>query len=402
MRLSGMKSNLFLMSIFCFIPIFCLSGCKKKTADLPEHEIEQLAREKKQAERRKAQVAEREAKKKEAAKEENGGKGEGKNKDKFDESNWSNEVAEAYRVLFRSGIAVMPDAARRLAQLGISADKAMRRVISHPRLPVKKRAFTSLMLVQMYLFRPADLIKMLEAKEMPYAQRAAIETLGMLGTKEGKEAMQKMKAALEAGGDARRKEEREMRRKGKGKPAADEAGHEGHGHGAGKEKEEGPDPSVRPGGPNPYEPLIDFLAKALSRKETLGFSNEKLKALDAVMQSNSAPKLQEAIKGITDLSYESGLALLIGSPVSSEMSKVGAALRLIELARDKPGQVLTFCMPGYPPLLRMAAARFILERADKVELEKLTRMAADDRDPMASMLQELLIKRPVLPSAPNP
>lgn len=393
MRLSGLKTKLALICLLC-IPLV-LAGCKNKSEGQPEHVKERIAREKKQATKREAQEAERAAKEKATKKK----VAKGELKEKYDESNWSEQVAEGYRVLFRSGIAVMPDAARRLAQMGMDADKAMRRVITHPRLPVKKRAFTSLMLVQMYLFRPADLIKLLEAKEMPFAQRAAIETLGMLGVETGKDAMRKMKAALEAGGDKRRKEEREMNRK--GKPAA-EPGHAGHGHGPGPDKEEKPDPSVLPGGPNPYGPLIEFLSKSLSREDTLGLSEEKLKVLDAIMQSHTAPQLKEAIKGVTDLSYEQGLALLIGSPVSSELSKVGAALRLIELGRDKPGQVLTYCKPGYPPMLRMAAARFIVERADRAEVETLTRMAAEDRDPMSRALQELLIKKPVLPKAPNP
>lgn len=363
---------------------------------MPDHEKERIVREKALAKYREEKMAKHKAANKKAAPNKEGDKGdEGEAKEKYDESKWPPRVAEAYRLLFRSGIAVMPDAARQLALLGLPADMAMRRVITHPRLAVKKRAFTSLMLVQMFVFRTADLIKLLESADMPYVQRAAIESLGMIGTKEAKEALSKMKETLEAGGEKRRQEELAAKDK---RPPRPEPGHAGHGHGAGEPDTEDPDPSTAPGGPNPFAPLISFIDKALARERTLGLSSEQLEALDAVQQSSTAAQLKEAIKGIKDLSYEPGLAILLGSPVTSELVKVGAALRLIELARDKPGQVLAYCSPGFPPMLRMAAARFVLERKDPVEVEKLTRIAANDQDPMSAALQELLIKKPVLPS----
>ena len=394
-RIPSMNKSFF-FCIICIALMGAWTGCQKKSNELPEHEKERIAREKERAKAREVMEAERAKMQKESAKKEK------KAEDPYGESRWPADVAEGYRVLFRSGIAVMPDAARHLALLGLPADPALRRIITHPRLPVKKRAFTSLMMAQLYTFRPADLIKLLEASDMPYVQRAAIETLGMLGVQEGKDALAKMKTALETGGEQRRKEELEANRKRRGAKGPVPGGAHAHGHGHGDEDDGEPDPSAAPGGANPYAPLIAFIEQALARKQTLGLSGEQLKALDTVLQSQTAAQLKAAIQGITDLSFEPGMAMILGSPVSSELVKVGTALRLIELARDKSGKVLSYCSPGYPPMLRMAAARFVLERANPKEVDQLTRIAANEQDPMSQALQELLIKKPVLPKIPSP
>lgn len=370
MRKVQAMNKMALVVIICISAVFAISGCKKKE---PEKEPDHI-REKREQEQKKAAAK----KKAEAAgvvakdddDDDHQGHGHGtkeeprkRSSEDFDEEEWPAAVLEGYRWAFKSGIAEAPEATRQLALIGLPASKAMRRIISHHRLPIKKRAFMAMMFVQLHMFRVKDLAGFLEDKEMPMVQRAAIEALCILGTDEANDALNVMMTTLKNAGE---KEQEELRKK-------------------------------SPNAPNPYAPLLAFVAVAKSQAKPIGMSAEQLTALDRVYQSKSAPQLKEAIKGIKDMSYEPGMVMIMGSPVSSELVKVGAAIKLIELARKVPGRVLIYVTPAYPPMLRMASARFIVERGNKEDLEQMAKIASDRRDPMSPTLQDILISKPPLP-----
>ncbi len=363
--------------LIIFLAIFCISGCKQKAAEEAPHVKEQRERDRKRAEAREAKIKAAKAGKA-PVEEDDGhdhhGHGHGSQEEPrkpstedFEEDKWPAAVLEGYKWAFKASIAEMPEASRQLARLGLPAVKAMRRIIAHHRLPVKKRAFMAMMMVQLHMFRVADLSKFLQDKEMPFVQRSSIEALAMLGTTEAVDALKVMRATLEKGG---LEEQKKLQEK-------------------------------NPRAPNPYGPLIGFIDQALTQARPLGMSAAQLKALDTVYQSKTAAELKEAIKGISDMTYEPGMVMIMASPVSSELVKVGAALKLIEMARKEKGKVLGYARPQFPPMLRMAAARFIVERGDKAEVEQLAKIASEQRDPLSPALQDILINKPVVPKAPK-
>lgn len=329
-----------------------LCGCKAKQPLLPHEQEEQKRKEQEAAFRQ-----ERKQKEQEQVK---------KDQEIPDESAWPPAVRQAYVQLFQARFFEMAESAKALAMLGHEAEPAIKYLIKHPRQPVNKRAFMSMLLLQMNLFRPKELAAYLREKDMPYVQRGAVEALAMLGNEETRQALVQMVDALQRGGEKER-----------AAPPGGASAPQGKGQ-------------------NPYQPLIDFVKEAMAQARPWNYSTAQLEVLDKLLHAQNREVLQQALNEVKDLNLERGLAAIIESPVAQPATVAALLAVMVDLA-EKNQALHRLCGREHPSALRLAVADRLLKRQGAEAVTFLSKMASDKTDPLGPTLQDLLIRTARLP-----
>jgi hypothetical protein len=305
----------------------------------------------------------------------------GKPDAKPEEMSWPEEVREdAYR-LYTARLHYANPAAVRLAQHGLDAVPAMIKVVTSKYQPVKKVAFVSMLIVELHIFRPDDLIRLASMDGLPFVQRAAIEALARLRLKRTEKALDALTAALKKLA-LELKQNPKLARRLKGPPTKGHPPHAGHkaGHGHGPQA----------GQVDPTVPLLRFLEQARHEKRAWNYSESELKALDRLYQAKTKQEILAALDWIKDPKLEKGLLAIIRSPaVRPEVA--GAAIQRVLFVNDfKPEKLRQFCGSGYPRFLRMVAAKFLLKREGDRAEAFLSRLARKSGDPLAPYFEKLL------------
>lgn len=329
----------------CFMGLsLLLSGCEKKK--VPEHVIQQQAREVREAERKKKLAQEV--------------------KKPREEDMWPAVVKEAYYRLFLASDLQVTTHAQALAQQGQQAVPALKFFLGKSTMKSKrKRALVSFMLVDLHMFRPVELAALTREWKLPIVQRAAIEGLVRIGSDRSKELLAKIKKEATGGGLDRHDT----------KGAEPEGhGHE-HGHGA-KEKVE-------------LGPLTTFIDQVHTR-DKWGLSDEQLKQLDQLLQVRLESEVAGALKLIGDRSLEPGLLHMLRSPVVLPGTQLAVADKLVELNGKRVRQL---CGPESPMMLRVHAARKMIEGGAPADLAFLKKLAGRAKDPFAPVLSRLLAEK---------
>lgn len=352
------------------ISLACASGCVEERKKKPDHVVQQ-------EQRKKQRVAAQKKKKAEQARNK-------KPKEKGEDESWPGPVRLAFYNLYTAKISQWPSSARALAMFGPDAIPAMKRLIKNPRQPGKKKALVSFLLVQMHMFRPEALTHMARDEEVPFARRGAIEALAIIGNAQTKQVL----AAIR----------QELKNAPRPRPQAkkDSHGHQGHGHGPGGHGQEKPDPRAKT---DPFKPIIDFIDRAQKSGSSWGYSSKQLAVLDSVFHAKSKMELKVAMDWIKDFSLEDGMVAMMRSPVVRPIVHTELTKRLVQLASSKPKKYRDYCEPGYPQMLRMLAAKKLLDGKNKDDRLYLKKLAANGRDPIAPFLQNILAGR--TPFAPR-
>lgn len=343
-----------------------LAGCKDDD-EVPEHE--------RQAKRQAAELKKKRARKKKQAARSDAGADEYRT--------WTKRVQQAYYQLYRARGRSVPQAAQMLARLGLPAAPALRRISMADSQDKKKRAVASFLLVDLYMFRPDDLRSVAESFDVPYGQRAAIQALARIANPTARAHL-----------DALARTFREIAPE--DLDAAGRGAGGGAGEGAGQKTGEGAEGPAgeRVGKPPEGNPMLAFLEQAREKApEKWRYTADQLEVLDTILQSDNLSKLRVALTEVEDLSLEQGLLALMRSPVSRELTQVGVAFKLIELAGDDRRRLRRMCAREQPRMLRIQAARRLLEGGRKPDVAFVRKLAASDKDPLAKMFTRMLDSR---------
>ena len=338
--------------------LFVLPACQQEIKKKPDHVLQQEQRKKqKEAEAKKRKVAK--AKEKTTAK-----------KEDDEDNSWPGPVRLAFYKLYTAQITEWPDASRRLALLGLPAVPAIKRLLINKRQPNKKKALVSLLYVQMHMFRPQALTMMARDESMPFVRRGAIEALARIGNVETRKALKAVRHELENARPPKVKK----------KTHSQDDGH-GHGHGSAG-------PPTADELKRPFGPIIDFIVHAEKNIPALGFSASQLAVLDSVFHAESGMKLKVALDWITDDSLELGLLEILRSPVTRPQIHMAVIKRMV--ASATPKKFRDYCEPGYPQMLRMLAAKKLLDLKQPADRKFLQKLAGNSRDPISSFLNTIL------------
>ena len=321
-----------------------LSGCEKKK--VPEHVIQQQAREARKVARKK-QLAQQVKKTRE-------------------EDMWPAGVKEAYFRLFLASDLQVTTHAQALAQQGQQAVPALKFFLGKSTMKSKrKRALVSFMLVDLHMFRPVELAALAREWKLPLVQRAAIEGLVRIGSDRSTELLEQIKKEAVGGGLDRHE------------PAgAEPKGHgHGHGHEAGEKVELGP--------------LSAFMDQVHTR-DKWGFSDEQLKQLDQLLQARIGSEVAGVLKVIRDRSLDKGLLQMLRSPVVLPPTQLAVADKLVELNSKRVRQL---CGPENPMMLRVHAAKKMIMGGSRADLAFLKKLARRSKDPFSPVLSRLLTEK---------
>jgi hypothetical protein len=317
--------------------LLLLAACKKEEP-LPEHVVQQQARERARKQRQKQL--------KQAAREAPPGA-----RDSY--RLWSPAVRQAFYSLLRAREMQIPKAARTLAQLGLPAADALRAIAADKEQPPKKHALVSFMLVDLHMFQIEALAKMAREPELPFAQRAAMQALARIGNGRTEGELDKLAQELPKMAAPAQKQ----------------------------------DPDL----PELEQP-VRFLQKV--RREVAGhkwaYSEGQLATLDRVLQADSPQKLRIAINALKDSTLEPGLQAILRSPVARSAVQAGVAFKLVEMGGTSPRALRALCGRDEHPFVRLNAARKLLESGKASSRAFVAKLAADDKDPMAPMLRRAL------------
>lgn len=349
--------------------LLTVSGCKQEPKKKPDHVIQQEAREKEKAlAAKKAKAAQ--AKKPKKSPEE-------KKKD-LEDHGWPGPVRLAFYSLYTAQITQWPAASRRLALLGLPAVPAMKRLLKNKRQPVKKKALLSFLYVQLHMFRPEALTMMARDEDMPFARRGAIEALSAIGNDQTKKSLTAIVSELKAAPPPKAPPS-----KTKGHAGHDHASHAGRGHGASG-------PEDKEAKKRPFGPIIDFIVRAQKNPTPWGYNASQLAVLDSVFHAESQMKLKVAMDWIKDDAVEDGMLAILRSPVTRPPIHTSVIKRLIELAANKTKKFKDYCEPGFPQMLRMLAAKKLLDQKKTANRKYLEQLARNQRDPIAPFLNAIL------------
>ncbi len=362
-----MRNNRPLTLLLLAIPLL-VSGCKQKPVKKPDHVIQQEAKKKeKEAEAKKAKA---EAKKK-------------PKKKKDEDETWPGPVRLAFYNLHTAPVTQWSVASRRLGLLGMPAVPAFKRLLKNQRQPMKKKGMVAYLLVQLYMFRPEGLTNLARDEEMPFARRGAIEALAIIGNKDTKKAMAAMRQELAS---AKHKAPKKGEKKAHGHGHGHEHGH-GHGHEHGAPGKSKPSAAAKK---RPFGPMIDFIKKAEEGVKPWKYDARQLAVLDSVFHAESEMKLKVALAWVKDDSLEQGLMAILRSPVTRPQIIMATIKHLVTLAQKKPANLRGYCEPGYPQMLRMLAAKKLLDLKKPADRAYLQKLAANPRDPVAPFLRAIL------------
>jgi len=340
-----------------------LPGCKGEEK-LPEHELQQ--REKQRERERLRKEREREAKEQL--------KGRDASVDHY--AMWSPEVRQAFYALYRSRSMGIPEKARTLAQYGLEAADALRVIAASRSQSAKKKALVSFMLVDMHMFRVNDLAKLAREHQLIFVQRAAIEALARVGNPQSEAAL-----------DVLAKELPKM-------PVPvvpdDDEGHShGYGHGPSPMAKDEPPPDIPPD----QHPLVRW-TRNVRRKlkgQRWAYSTEQLQTLDRVFQADNPQKLRLSINAVKDATkLERGLRAILRSPVTRASVQAGVSFKLVEPYLKDSKALRRLCTPQEHQLVRMQAARALLELGRAADRAFVGKLAEEPRDPLASVFQRML------------
>jgi hypothetical protein len=345
--------------------LLALAGCKKEE-QVPEHIRQQRLKEKRLEQRR--QELKRKTEK--AAKAHDAGV------DRY--RMWPPAVRQAFYALYRSRSEGVPQKARALAQLGFPAADAMRAIAGGAPHSAKKKALVSFMLVDMNMFRVHELTKMAREYRLPFVQRAAIEALARIGNPDTEAALDQLVKDLPK----------------MPLPKMPES-HLGHHHGP----RPGPATAIKPGQggqvlnvPPERHPMVRWTKRVRRRLKgkRWSYSAEQLAELDHIFHASSPQELKQAINAVQGTSLEQGLRAILRTPVSRPSVQAGAAYKLVEPHIKDSKALRALCSPEEHQLVRLQAARALLELGRARDRAFVTRLAQQDQDPLAPMLQRML------------
>lgn len=266
---------------------------------------------------------------------------------------WSPGVRRAVEQVYRARGRGSLQALQALTFLGLPAASALEQIAKSRTLHPQTSAYAALMLVELQLFRPAELAKLGRRRELPHAQQAAIEALGRLGNPRAERLLAGLATALQD-----------------------------------------PHPSRQPAaGAGPALPLFkreEVLKRARDRSRKWWYSDAQLAALDRIVQADDPAKLQLALAAARQLALERGLDTILRSPATRPPIKAAVAEAVVERSRTSPGTLLTYCAPQQPPLLRLAAARQLLLGGRPADRSFLRKLAATPDEPLAPLIGRLL------------
>lgn len=355
---------------FVFVALalsLALAGCKQEPTKKPDHVIQQ-ERQKKE----KALTAKKQAQEKKSKKGVEGKKGAAK---QDEDMTWPGPIRLAFYRLHTAKIPQWPSTARQLAILGLPAVPAIKRLLANKRQPVKKKALVSFLYVQLYMFRPEALTMIARDENTPFARRGSIEALATIGNKESKQSLAALRAELK---DA-------PRPKAASRKPGGHAGHDHSAHGHGASGRLPADAAKRP-----FGPIIDFIKRAEKTATPWGYDAKKLAVLDSIFHAESKMKLKVALDWIKDDSTDDGLLAMLRSPVTRPQIHTAVIKHMVALAATKPKKFRDYCEPGYPQMLRMLAAKKLLDRKNPADRRFIQKLAANPRDPVSPFLQAIL------------
>lgn len=361
-----MKLEKFLVTLMtCSLLASCV---QKKERKVPEHVVQQKQRE---AQLKQKTVAAKKEHQETVKKSHN-------TEDKL----WPAPVRLAFYQLYGAKIGQWPAAARQLAMLGLPAVPALERMAKNHRQPIKKRAIVSFLLVQIYSFRPEALLKLARQEELPFARRAAIESLARIGNPQ----TIKMLATIR----------KELKDAPPPKPAKPKREHS-HGHG---QTQHPPHPSEKT---DPFGPMIDFIDQAVRNTPRLAYTSRQLALLDSVLHAKSPMELKVALEWLKDLTLEQGLMLIMRSPITSRQVHRAVLERTVHLAAAQPDKLRQYCKRGAPQPLRIAAVARLLAGKKPADRAWLKKISNDSTDPLVLYLRALLKgRRPQVPLPTSP
>jgi hypothetical protein len=345
-------------------------GCKKEP--VPEHVAQQKQRERKREQRRKKERKEAEKLKKRDAGADN-------------YRLWSPAVRQAFYTLYRARSHGLPQKAKALAQLGLPAATALRTIAANKHHSPKKQALASFMLVDLNMFRPRELAKMAREHQLPFLQRGAIEGLIRIGNGETEAELDKLQEALPK----------------MPVPKMPVGGHRhGHGHSHGHDhkrplgapKERGHEHKAAPPVDPKHHPMVAWLrvVRRKAKGKKWAYSAEQLDSLDKLLHADSPQKLRIAVNNIKDGSVEQGLLAILSSPVSRPSVQAGVAFKIVEPQSKNSRRLRQLCEPKEHQLVRMQAARALLQTGNKRDIAFVAKLAESPRDPMAPMLRRMM------------
>jgi hypothetical protein len=132
------------------------------------------------------------------------------------------------------------------------------------------------------------------------------------------------------------------------------------------------------------------MVRRKARGKKWAYSKQQLDILDSVLQADSPQKLRIAINNIKDGSLEHGLMAILRTPVSRPSVQAGVAFKIVEpLAKDRR-RLRQLCAPEEHQLVRMQAARMLLQAGDRSDRAFVVKLAQSPGDPMASMLRRMM------------
>ncbi len=332
--------------ICCLIVL--VVGCKDK--EVPEHILQQRAYEQRQRELK--QKEEQEAKQAKAKTLRTG------------PSMWTGDVRKAVVKIYQARGLQATRAIQALVHLGPTSAAALRHIAGSVAMDQRKQVMASLVLVELQMFQPAQLAELGRAHELPFIQQAAVEALGRLGNPQAERLLNELAPQLTA--------------QGKQLPPS----HAGHAH-AGTNR--------------PLRPMAQVLQKAKDRSRKWWYSDKQLTALDRLLQADTPNKLQIALSAVTDRTLDKGLRAILAAAAARPPVKAAVAHRIVELDKDKLQVLRRYCGRREPQLLRLAAARRLLELGQRAFVEKLSKQMGD---PLMPVLERLLKAPPSPPGAP--
>jgi len=339
--------------------IFSLVSCKKE--EIPEHILQQQRLDKERQQRRENLDKERQERLQGKEKKKTGLQSSHK-----DEKEWPEAVQKAAVELFKARGEEVPVVARKLAQQGLEAVSAMWRIISSKYQSKRKRVFVSLLMVERHMFRVGDLKELAREYEMPFVQRAAIESLKRIGNTETERALLELRAEfLQVG--------REERSRQQGPREEKQHSHESH-----------------PSKPSPEIPLLAFMEDVMRRQGGWGYGDKDLSSLDRLFQATSTDDLKVALDWITQKKLEQGLLAIVKAAGVNPKVFGAAVQRLLYVAREDTKKLKNYCGAGYPQFMRMAAVKFLLAKEGRAAHGFLKKLAKDPTDPMSGMIPKLL------------
>lgn len=321
------------------LALLLLAGCKKEQP-LPEHVVQQQAKER--AQKRRQQELKEKARKGPAS------------ADSY--RLWSPEIRRAFYNLLRAREAQIPRAARELAQLGLPAADALRAIALEENQSPKKHALVSFMLVDLYMFRIEGLAKLAREQQLPFAQRAALQALARIGNGRSEGELDKLARELPK----------------MAVPAP---------------KGQAQDPDLPE-----LEAPAQFLQQA--RQQAAGhkwaYSDAQLVTLDRVLHADSPQTLRLAVVAVKESSLEPGLRAILRSPVTRSAVQAGVAFKLVEMAGKSARALRALCGRDEHPFVRLNAARALLEGGKPASRAFVAKLARDEKDPLAPMLRRAL------------